>query len=128
MTQELLSTANRKRQEHLAWLGRWRPGVLTDRRARQRLLAAYDEPRSLSCLQEALDPRRIEALEKKVMDRPGALNRLIKEHLDASYRTVKEAARRAERAPIIERGWRKTAQAHLRSHLLPFVSGDRVDK
>jgi hypothetical protein len=124
MTHELVSRAKRKVQEHLEWLDRWRPGVLTDRRARQRLLAAYDEPRSLSCLQEALDPHRVEALEKKVMDRPGALDALIQEHLDACYRTVKAAADRAERSPVAEPGWRDRARAELRSRLLVFLSRD----
>jgi hypothetical protein len=78
----------------------------------------------LSCLQEALDSRRVEALEKKVMDRPGALDALVQEHLDASYRTVKAAADRAEQAPIAEPGWRDRARAELRSRLLVFLSRD----
>lgn len=124
---ELVLRANRKKQQVLEWLGRWRPGVITDRRERQRLLAAYDEPRSFSCLQEALDQGRIHALETRVAERPGALDELIREHLDASYRTVKEAARRAEREPIMEANWRATARAMLRPVLVGVISRRRVD-
>jgi hypothetical protein len=126
-TGDLVTEGNRIVQGHRDWLSRWRPGVLWDRRARARLLGPYDEPRTFCYSEEALTPHRVEALQKRVRDRPALLEAFLTEHVGACQRAVNAAAKRAGQAPVAEPGWQDRVRHELRARLLHCLSQRCVD-